>query len=185
MNMSAPAEHFLSVFAGAIPDLRPVEELLPPTFWEQHRATVLPGALLAAGIFGVLLWWLRRARPVVVTPPAALARAALQKLESGPDNSFLAGLVLKTLRQYLPAVIPVLRHRELTVDEIIPQLQRETSLPGELKDEIAALLRQCEQRQFFSGRLDTSVRLAAGALDLISRIEAVRVEPAANCTRQP
>jgi len=183
--MSAYAGHFISVFAGVIPDLRPVEELLPPTFWEQHRVAILGGALVGTAVFTVVFWWLRGARPAVVASPAAIARAALQKLEPGPDNGFLAGLVLKVLREYLAAVIPALLRRELTVDEMIPPLQRETSLSRELKDEIAALLRQCEQRQFFSGRLHVpATKLAARSLELINKIEAARVEPTAACPSQ-
>ena len=187
VKMFVPAEYFRSapLVAGAIPDLQPIEELLPPTLWEQHRAAIVLGSLLTVVIAVALVWWLRRARPAVKLPPAEIARAALHKLESGPDNGFLAGLVLKALREYLRAATSALPRGELTVDEIIPELQRQKSLPPELKEEIATLLRHCEQRQFFSGRLETPTRLATRALEVIGKIEAARNEPAAISHRQP
>jgi hypothetical protein len=178
-------EHVFSVFASVIPDLRPVEELLPPTFWEKHRGAILSGAFLAALVFVVAFRWLRRTRPVTVTPPATVARTTLQELKTAPDNGFLAGVVLNALRQYLESLVPALQRRKLTVDEIIRQLERETSLPHELQNEIAILLRQCERWQFSKGRRDLPAKLANRALDLIARIEATRVAPAAVCARQP
>jgi hypothetical protein len=185
--MFVSAENFRSspLFAGAIPDLQPIEELLPPTFWEQHRNTILLGSLLTIVIAVAVVWWFRRMRPAVKLPPAEIARAALQKLELGPDNGYLAGLVLKALQKYLRAAISTLPRGELTVDEIIPQLQKEKSLTPELKQEIAALLRQCEQCHFFSGRLETSGKLATRALDVIGKIEAARVESVNGSKPQP
>ena len=171
-SVSHPA---LSLFiSSAIPDLQPIEELLPPTFWEQHRVAILLGGLLALAIFVVVAWWLRRTRPVQVAPPADLARKALRKLETGPDNGLLAGAVLKTLRGYLPAAIPTLPRGELTADEMIVPLRHEAALAPELREEIAVLLHQCEQRQFFHGRFDTPSGLAARALALIDKVEAAQ-----------
>jgi hypothetical protein len=185
--MFVPAENFnfWPLLAGAIPDLQPIEQLLPPTFWEQHRYTILLGSWLTVVIAVALVWWLRHARPVVKLPPAEIARIGLQKLESGPDNGYLAGVVLKALREYLCAAISILPRGELTVDEIIPQLQKEKTLPPELKEEIATLLRQCEQRQFFSGRLETPGKLATRTLDLIGKIEAMRIESTTVSGREP
>ena len=174
-SWSAPA---LWSFAAAIPDLRPIEELLPPTFWEQHRVAILLGGLLGLAILAVAVWRFRRVRPVVVLPPAEVARKTLQRLEAGPDNSVLAGAVLKTLRHYLPAAIPTLSRGELTADEIVGHLDRKSSLPPELRNEISLLLRQCEQRQFFSGRQDAHTKLATRALDVIRKIEATQIHPA-------
>ena len=182
--MSLPARHysFWSLFASAIPDLQPIEELLPPTFWERHRATLLLGGLLAAAISVAVVWWLWRPRAVMALPPADIARAAFQELESGPDNRFSAGLVLKTLRRYLAASISAWPRGELTVEEMIPQLHRETSMPPELKVEIALLLRQCEQCHFSSGRLNNPAKLAARARELVSKIETAKIAAASHPT---
>jgi hypothetical protein len=172
-------------FAAVVPDLQPIENLLPPTFWERHGAALLGGGLLVLLLLlvGVAIGWRRRGRPAVVIPPADAARRLLQQLEGGPDNGFLAGRVLQTLRQYLVAALPVLPPGERTVEEIIPHLEMDSRLTAEVKAEIVALLRQCERRQFFTGRSEAPAGFAARALAVVGKIEALRGLPAAGALR--
>jgi hypothetical protein len=185
MSVLAHPPGLVSLLAASIPDLQPVEELLPPTFWELHCGTILSGGLILLAVSALAWWWCRRGRTIIISPSADDARATLGRLAGSPDNGFLAGLVLQTLRHYLPSVLSALPRGEWTVDEIIPPLQKEPSLPPELKEEITVLLRQCEQRQFFTGPVAAPVRFVDRALVVIVKIETARGAPAIGSTRQP
>ncbi|MEI7728691.1 MAG: hypothetical protein WCO56_03935 [Verrucomicrobiota bacterium] len=176
--MPALADHLarLPLFGSTLPDLRPIEELLPPTIWEQYGGAILLVGLLSLLVLATVVWWCRGTRSVVTPSPADIAREALRKLEFEPDGSALAGSVLQTLRHYLPAVIPMLPRGELTADEIAGQLSQQSSLTVELKDDITALLRQCERRQFDARNRATSPRLVADALLVVGKIETARVK---------
>lgn len=172
--MPAPGQNF---FADAIPDLRPAEESLPPTFWEQHGQTILLAGLTVVLVLTLLILWRRRKLPAASVSPEQIARETLRKLEGAPDNSVLAGLVLHALRQYIPAAL-VWPPGELTADEIVLRLNSEKKLATELNAEIIILLQQCEQRHFFSGQLKEAGRLAARALAVVKKIEAAKVQNA-------
>ncbi len=161
--------------AEVIPDLRPMEELLPPTFREQHGSAILLMGLLALVVSMATVWWRRRVRPTVLQPPVAVALEALRKLESEPENGALACSVLQVLRRYFAGVMPKWPHRDLTAEEMVLQLNLDSFLHPELINEITALLRRCEQRQFYTGRLLTS-RLAGCALGVVRNIEAARAK---------
>jgi len=164
-------------FADAIPELRPAEGLLPPTFLEQHGQTIMLAGL--TGILVLVLWlfWRRRKLPAVSLPPEQVIRKTLRGLEGVLDNSVLAGLVLQALRQYIPAALAWPRG-ELTADEMIFRLGSEKKFAAELNEEITGLLRECEQKQFCSRRLDGAGRLAARALAVVEKVEAAKMQNA-------
>jgi LPXTG-motif cell wall-anchored protein len=147
--------------------------LLPPTFWEHHGPIILLAGLTGILVLTLLLFWRRRRLPAVSLPPEQIARETLRKLEGAPDNSILAGLVLHALRQYIPAAL-AWPPGELTAGEINLRLGSEKKFAAELNEEITVLLQQCEQRQFFSGRLEEAGRLAARALAVVEKIEATK-----------
>jgi len=158
-------------FADAIPELRPAEGLLPPTFWERHGLELL--LLVLLGMLLLLLFlWARWKVAAALPTPEQIVRKTLLPLETAPENSILAGLVLKALRAYLPAAL-AWPPGERTVDEIILRLQVEPKLAAELNAEIASLLRHCEQRQFFTGRLGRDGRLASRAQVIVEKVAAV------------
>lgn len=173
------------LLAGALPGLRPIEDLLPPTFGERYGVPLLLCLLGALMVSAAAAWWFRRARPAVASSPAEAARSVLGQLVSEPDDGALAGSVLKTLRHYFPAVCPALPRGELTAGELATLLGRELAWAPELKAEATVLLRQCERRQFQSGRRPEAARLAARALDLIGKIEAARAASPAPAAIRP
>lgn len=165
----------LPILAEVIPDLQPVEDLLPPTFWERHGELVLLACLLVGLLLMLAPRWRRRARSSPPRAPASVARETLWRLEGAPDNSYLAGLVLQALRQYFGASLVARPGTGRTADEIIIQLQSEKSIGPELKGEIVELLEHCQQRHFYSGRLTLEAGLAMRALIVVEKLEAFKL----------
>ena len=165
----------LPIFAEVIPDLQPIEGLLPPTFWERQGEAVLLASLLVGLLLILALRWRRRARSVPPTAPASVALETLWQLEGAPDNSHLVGLVLRTLRQYLGATLAARPGTGRTADEIIIQLQSDNSIRPELQREIVGLLQQCQRRQFYTGRLALEAGLATRALIVVEKLEAFKL----------
>jgi hypothetical protein len=165
----------LPILAEVIPVLQPVEDLLPPTFWERHGQTVLQACLLIGLLLILALSWRRRARSVPPPVPASVARETLWRLVGAPDNSHLAGLVLQTLRQYLGATLAARPRTERTADEIITQLQSEKAIRPELQGEIIGLLQQCQRRHFYAGHLALETGLATRALIVVEKLEAAKL----------
>ena len=48
-----------------IPSLRPPHAEIPPTFWEQHTASVIGGSFLLLAIIGIAIWFATRPKPPV------------------------------------------------------------------------------------------------------------------------
>lgn len=157
-------------FADAIPDLLPAEAPLPPTSWEQDR--LAPGLILfAALLMAFFLWQKRRNQPAHLSP-TQIASKKLQELQTAPNNSYLAGLVLQVLRQYLSAKL-AWPATELNAEEIVSHVREEKDLPSDLANEIAALIYQCQERQFSAGRMENVNELPSRSLAVIQRIESI------------
>lgn len=161
-------------FAATLPELRPVEELLPPVVREQTVIIILLAVL--AGGFG---WWCRQRRKsaVLTVSPGTSARTQLQELEKVPESSQLAGQVLLAIRQYIPAALGW-PSAERTTDELLLQLQAEKNLPETLKAEITGLLQVCERRQFSCQSPVAIGQLASRALAVVLKIETLEFEAA-------
>lgn len=130
-----------------IPELRPPEELLPPTFWEQHAwGASLSVACIVVGL-ALILWWLRRPKAVVTTPVAVLARKALEALRNRPENFPLVSEVSRIVRHYLASAL-TLRSDELTPEELEGQLKTHPLLGRELAHELIAFFRACDEKKF-------------------------------------
>ncbi len=156
--------------ADKIPDLKPPLRELPPTFWEQH-AGVCAGtavALLAGAAF--LSWWLSRPKPAVVTPPAVLARQALESLRGRTEDEPLLRHVSGVVRHYVVAAC-ALEQEEPTVEELIAALNGTRRLRPELVAALGGFLRDCDARKFAPTPPPSQFDAIARALELVARCE--------------
>jgi hypothetical protein len=156
-----------------IPSLRPPLDLLPRTFWERHGTAAVLVGLAALAALGLLVWRLRRRAPVGIVPPDQIARQALEALRDRAEDLGLIAAVAHHLRSYVQAVLG-LPPTEWTADELIKALEGKTALPPELTTALGALLRECEQRSFAAVPPPARPDLAARALELAGRLEALR-----------
>ncbi len=174
--MLSPATSIFSALLGeAIPDLRPPENPIPPTFLEAHQGAVGFGGavLLVAAIF--LIWWWRRPRLVSLVPPVEVARQNLFMLAKLPEDGALAGQVSRVLRNYLAAAVPALARAELTPEEIAAQLPGLALwLEAAVKAEVIALLRECNRLKFSDVPVVEPLKLVARAQTLVEQVESAR-----------
>src|SRR5438094_10386757 len=69
-----------------IPPLRPPRGEIPPGFWEQRGAWVIPSSLFLLALVSVAVWFARRAKPRAEVPPEVLARQELEPLRAQAEN---------------------------------------------------------------------------------------------------
>lgn len=163
---------------GPIPALRPPLPLLPPTFWELHGTIVIVGALLVLTALVAAVWWLRRPRLVVIPPPAALARAALEPLRGRPEDTAVVRAVSVQLRRYLVAQLG-LAPGEWTTPELLAAPRWAKPVEEPLRPPTAALLHECDARQFAPVSPASPPNLVGRALALIAQWESAASPPGA------
>lgn len=171
--MFTPATSIFPALLGeTIPDLRPPEQPIAPTFLEQHPGAVgWGGAVLLAGLV-LLIWWWRRPRAVSLIPPVEVARQNLCLLAKLPEDGALAGHVSRVVRNYLAAAVPELARAELTPEEIAGQLPGAAPwLGAAVKAEVSALLRECNRLKFSAVPVSVPLRLVARAQQMVEQIE--------------
>ena len=163
-----------ALVTNKIPDLKPPLPELQPTWWDTHLWTVLGAALV---VFAVLMAVVRLLyRPSVAREllPETVARAALEKLRTAPDNEATAAEVGRQLRRFTQAAL-ALPVGELTTDETLRALAaRPTPPPPALSSQLGALFRECDARRFAPVPPAGQPGLAARALDLVAQIESFR-----------
>ena len=174
--MLTPAtSNFSALLGETIPDLRPPENLIAPTFLEQHQEAVGFGGAVLLAVVVFLIWWWRRPRLVSLVPPVEVARQNLSLLARLPEDGALAGQVSRVLRSYLAAAIPALARAELTPEEIAAQLPGVALwLAAAVKAEMIALLRECNRLKFSSVPVVEPLKLVARAQQLVEQIESAR-----------
>jgi len=138
-----------------IPDLRPPENPIAPTLWqqisEQHRTAAIVTGVLLLAVAVLLVWWWRRPRRRPPVMAASVAREQLRQLAALPEDGALAGQVARVLRTYLTAAVRTLPQAELTAEEIAGRLPAAAPWLGTaLIAEINVLLRECDRMKFAS-----------------------------------
>jgi hypothetical protein len=164
----------LALDTNKIPDLRPPLTELPPTFWEAHGWTVAIGSVIAVIVLVPLIRTLLRRLAPQPIPPATLARQALEALRGRPDDAAVASEVARQLRRFTQATLN-LPPGELTTEELLSALRREPSaisLPLELHDALARLLRDCDAFHFAPVPPAVGPGFADRALEIVRQIEA-------------
>ena len=138
---------FSQTNTNALPALAPPYGELPPTFWEQHGATILIGGLLLVALAGLLAWNLLHPRPPVLPQPDVLAREALTRLLGQTEDGNHLSEISKVLRRYL-VVVFVLPPGETTTAEFYAALAGNEKIGPELALAISDFLRECDERKF-------------------------------------
>ena len=157
-----------------VPKLLPPYSELPPTFWERHGLTVIICSVAVLVIIGVLVWFLRRSKPVVVLPPEVQARRALESLRPKAEDGAVLSQVSRILRDYFRATFD-LPADELTTTEFCRSLSSQENVGAPLAARVSDFLRRCDERKF-SARPSEPLNAAAHALELVALGEARRAQ---------
>ena len=172
-----------ALVTNKIPDLKPLLPEVPATFletatsrtwWDTHLWSVLGAALVVFAVLMALVRLLYRPSVARELLPETVARAALEKLRTAPDNEATAAEVGRQLRRFTQAAL-ALPVGELTTDETLRALAaRPTPPPPALSSQLGALFRECDARRFAPVPPAGQPGLAARALDLVAQIESFR-----------
>ena len=154
---------------NALPKLLPPLAPLPPTFWEQHGTAVLAGSFIFLAV-AILAGLIFRSRPPQVLPPAIVAREALAKCRTRPEDGKVLTEVSQTLRRYAAAALELLPG-EFTTAEFCRELERTEKITPQLKRSIADFLRSCDDRKFAPTVSSAPLDAAGRALELIDLTE--------------
>ncbi|MDB6065511.1 MAG: hypothetical protein JWR26_1719 [Pedosphaera sp.] len=164
---------------GKIPPLHPPHDALQSSYWEQHRWPILitaGGAVLALAALSTVL--LMRSKSVVVTPPVALARRALESLRGRQEDGQVLMEVSRIVRRYINFAFGF-PPAELTTAETQQALQSHSKINPELAAGITDFLHRCDISKFAPGPPAGQIGAVARALELVEKVEKHTQEPAA------
>jgi hypothetical protein len=154
---------------NALPPLAPVYPEIRPAFWEQHGMAALMGLVIFCALAAVVLWAVFRPSPARVLPLAKIARDALLRLQSQPEDGQLLSQVSQVLRSYVGAVSGF-PGAEMTTTEFCANLSQNRRIEPELSGAIATFLRECDVRKFARIGSAAPVNAASQALELVEKI---------------
>jgi len=153
-----------------IPPLLPPHVELQQTFWELHGWQCVLAAVVFLALVIIAIIWLRRTKPLILEPPADLARHALEQLRGQTEDGALVMNVSRILKGYILTMLK-LPPKELTTTEFRRVLR---ALP-QINPDLAALtgdfLRRCDQWKFAPERPTPKLGAVEGALALVEKIE--------------
>jgi hypothetical protein len=151
---------------------------MAPAFWERHAVGMLLAALALLALAGGLAWFVFQPPPVVVAPPAELARERLAKLLHQPENGDTLSEVSQALQHYFMAAFPF-PPGGLTTTEFSAALAANETIGAELAAAVAGFLRECDHRKFApAGPADPPLNAASQALELVAAAEQARAAAA-------
>ena len=156
--------------ANALPPLIPAYGEIPPTFWEQHGTLVLIGVFAFLVLAGLGLWKMFQPKLQPVLPPEAIARAALEKIKSQPEDGKVLSEVSQILRRYVCAAFD-LPGNERTTAEFCAAISNHETIGAELAQTLASFLRECDVRKFSPKNSPGTINAAGRALELIAQAE--------------
>ena len=164
----------LILFAAAeFPELLPPHGEIPPTFVEQHSSEMIAGAGALLVAIALLVFWLRRLRPVVAIPPAESARKSLEALRGKTEDGPLITAVSQILRRYVVAAF-TREQAELTNEELMRSLTGDQRVRGETRAAIGDFLRECDVQKFAPVRPSPPPGFVSRALDFVEKFESQR-----------
>lgn len=173
----------LAAAPESIPDLRPPENVLPPSFWEQHGGLMVVGGVLLLTVAIVGFWCFRRRTQSATPSPLSIAREGLLQLANQPGSDVVAGQVGGLLRRYLVASFKTLPPAELTADELAARLPRVAPwLGAELLGQVTSLLTECDRLKYAHppGPVPNPAQRAVELLERVASVQAAeqrRVPP--------
>jgi hypothetical protein len=156
-----------------IPPLLPPHSELEPTFWAQHRWQFIGGGATILILMALGVWLLRRPKPVVVEPPAVLARRALEPLRGRPEDGALVAEVSRIVRRYVLSALNFPAD-ELTTTEFRALLLSRPQINPEMAESVGDFLRRCDQWKFAPEPPTPQLGAVAGALELVEKVEQSR-----------
>ncbi|CAN5152154.1 hypothetical protein BH11PLA2_BH11PLA2_52850 [soil metagenome] len=132
--------------------LRPLmgPEPLPAVKSDDPQQAIVSGLLALAVVLSAVTWVRFRRKPVVITPPSAIALSRLAALEEDIATHAFAHRLSDLIRSYFEAETGVL-WTKLTTAEL---LGKETAMPW------LAILERCDAERFAGNSSDTGTRLA-------------------------
>lgn len=163
--------------------LRPPRAELQPSFWEQHGWQIALAAVVFFTLVGLGVLWLRRPKQEIITPPAVLARSALEALRGRADEAEVVAQASRILRHYVVAVF-ALSSEELTTPQLRKALHSHPQASPELTAAIADFLSRCDEFKFAPALPRAPFMALDGALALIEKVESAR-KPAAQPSPLP
>ena len=164
---------------NTLPTLVPAYGEIPPTFLEQHEMAVIIGVFAFLTFAILFLKAMFRPKSKMVLPPEIVAREALTRLQSQPEDGKVLSAVSQILRRYVVAKFD-LPAAELTTAEFCAALADHEKIGAELADSISSFLRECDARKFSTSAIAAPLNAAARALELVVLIEKHRAQtPAA------
>ena len=153
-----------------IPPLRPPHAEIPPTFWEQHTASVgLVGFALLA-LLGVAIWLATRPKPPVLIPPEVQACGDLESLRKLAEDGRVLSKVSQAVRRYFGAAF-ALPSGELTTAEFCRAMAANDQVGPELSTTTSDFLRRCDERKFAPDAPPAATGAAEYALKLVEQAE--------------
>ncbi len=154
-----------------IPPLQPPRGPLPPDFWEQYGLWVVVGGVAVVMVISFVLWLWLRPKPPAEIPPEAKARALLSPLHDQPETGSVLSRVSYAVRFYFGAAFG-LAEGELTTTEFCHALNASPELGPDLKGQVCAFLRECDQRKFAPEQAMTPMGAVTQALKFVDEGEA-------------
>lgn len=165
-------------FAGAqstndIPPLRPPHPEMPPTFWEQHTASVSLISFALLALVGIAIWFAARPKPPGMVRPEVQARGDLETLRKLPEDGRVLSRVSQAVRRYFGAAF-ALPPGELTTTEFCQALAANDQIGLDLATATGDFLRRCDERKFAPDAPPMATGAAEHALKLVDQAEAHR-----------
>ncbi len=130
-----------------IPPLRPPHAEIPPSFWEQHAASVSLGGVALLAFIGLAIWFATRPRPPFLVPPEVQARGDLAALRKLPEDGRVLSRISQAVRRYFGTAFS-LPPGELTTTEFCQAIAANGQIPSALATDTADFLRRCDERKF-------------------------------------
>ena len=155
---------------NALPPLVPAYGEIPPTFWEQYKVLVIPGAFVFVFLLTLGVWFLLKPKPPVVLSPAFIARESLKKLQHQPEDGRVLSEVSQIVRRYVSAFFGF-PTGEMTTAEFSAVLADDTKAGGQVAEEVTAFLRDCDKVKFTAHNAAPPLNAAGRALQLVEQIE--------------
>jgi hypothetical protein len=162
----------LAVFASdeKIPPLLPLHGELEPTFWEQNGWLFIVGGAVVLVLLSLGIWLFTRPKPVVIEPPAVLARRALEPLRARAEDGALVSEVSRIVRRYVLSALNF-PPEELTTTEFRAVLSSRPSINPEVSGAVGDFLRRCDQWKFAPEPPAPQLGAVTGALELVEKVE--------------
>ncbi|HEV2692424.1 MAG TPA: hypothetical protein VG347_05965 [Verrucomicrobiae bacterium] len=166
----------LAADTNALPALVPAYGELPVTFWERHHVAIILSVIAFLAVIALLLFFLLRAKPPVVLTPEAIARQALEKLQSRPEDGKMLSEVSQILRRYLCTVFGI-SSAEMTTAEFCNALTSNRVISLEFVQKITIFLRACDKDKFSPNVIAPPLSAVKRALEMIETVEQHYVRP--------